>query len=615
MSQVYRPSFVVNLKVRFDEALTLVVTPDPETVDQRAAAPSLAGAVGGFLGSGVQGAAANAFGAVTGLVEASAVPSTEPLVTKRGEANTTFITNRVPKTMNVELPGYRQAGTFKFTVDYHELPIDPRVVRSAAVEIHLGTVSDDDFAAGMRGVTDGNGRKLSILRTKDANGNPRQDTLVMVGLVDTWEVKHTDTDSTVEITGRDLRSSLIDMKLNTKPGVLDSVLSQIDTSRPIDVVVAQILSYHPGADLYTIVSNPAEWPDGVIPAPLGATTSTRVQKGARGKSSGGKASLPGSSGDMTFWDLITQLCYLCGAIPYFTGYSLRIRPSRSIFDQQRAGFDPAIPTPFVGGKPRTVGTDTFAVRRVVYGRDTMELSFKREFASGARPKTIRCVSIDPSGGKKGAGAVIEGRWPPVNDDPKVKKARTQHVAPSNQNAHEDILNIPVPGVRDAKRLAEIAHSLWNEIGRNEMGGSCATKRKLASFGGDNNDPDLLHLQPGDGVEFLTNVQPLTTKAPVTSTAINYARNSFSAQVKQYVSRGLSEDFARVIVATARGLVLELQRFFRVANVKYDCGPSGIDVTFDFQNYLVVRYDVGDSVGTQPGEVKRTTVVKKSGGPQ
>lgn len=53
----------------------------------------------------------------------------EPLVLRRGDANVSYVLNRVPKRASVELPGYRQAATFELTVDFKELPIDPRTLQ------------------------------------------------------------------------------------------------------------------------------------------------------------------------------------------------------------------------------------------------------------------------------------------------------------------------------------------------------------------------------------------------------------------------------------------------------------------------------------------------------
>lgn len=609
-STAFYPSCVVNFKLRFDEALTVVETPSPESVDQRVLAPTLTGPVGSFLGAGAASALSSAITAAQGAAS-NVKPSTQPLVTKVGKTADSFVRNRVPRHLSTELPGYRSAGTFELTIDYADLPIDPRTLRSAAVEVHFGAVSADDFAAGMRGERV-DGRPLSILRTRESTGDPRLDTLDMVGLVDEWKVQHHAQGSTVSISGRDLRSALIDSKLGSDPAVLRSLLKQLDTSRPIDEVVQQILSYHPAHDLFVIETNPFEWPGTKLPAPLGAESVPRVRKGARGKRKGGSAALPGGQSDMSFWDLITQFCYLVGAIPYFAGYFLRIRPSRAIFDQLRAGFDPSIPTPFAGGALRQVGQEKLAVRRLVYGRDVEDLEFSKKFGGTQKPHTIRCVSTDPTGKGKGKDAYITAIWPPnIPGDPKIKKAKTQTVDPSGQKAHEEILEIPCPGVTSKEQMQVVAQGLYEEIGRNEMGGSCKTK-KLASFGGDNTDPDLVRLKPGDGVEFLTDIQQLSSGAPVVSTYTNSERVPFDAAVEN-IRRKLGDkigddNLARVIVSSARGLVFELQRFFRVANVKKDFDAnSGIDISFDFQNYFVVRADVSPPLSSEPGAVKKTVV--------
>jgi hypothetical protein len=569
---VFYPSCVVNLKLRFDEALHVVTTPDPVSTDGRAEAPA------------------------TGAAQ----HTLEPLILQRGSANASFVLNRVPKKASVELPGYRQAGTFNLTFDFKELPIDPRTVRAAAVEIHLGAVRADDFAAGMRG-RDGNNQRRSILRTRDDAGGVRQDTLLLVGNIDVWKVDHSDHGSEVTMEGRDLRGILLDSPLNP------AVLEQLELHEDIVAVVQQILEFHPLGEQFTVEVNAAEWPDQTIPSPLSAGLIPRHRRGARGTRRGGRGNAAGASQQLNYWDAIVRFCYLVGAIPYFRGTKLWIRPTRSIFDQERAGFDPAIATPFLPDQPREVGGVQFSVRRLVYGRDVEKLHFERKFAGHARPKTVRCVAINQSDANRGLeGPVVEGRWPLPETSQRGRGARTHTVAAGGQQSQEDVINIAVPGVADPARLQEIARNIFEEIGRNEMGGSVETKN-LASFGGDNQDPDLLRLRPGDGVEFYVDRSQGHARAPIVSTAGNFARAAFEEAVRDLRTRISDESLCRVIVATARGQVAELQRWFRTSNVKYDWNADkGVGISFDFQNYFVQRFNVGASVGTDAGTVRRAT---------
>lgn len=564
---IFRPSLVVDLKLRFDEALHVVRLPDPGSIDRSLQSPN--------LGSTSRGL--------------------EPLLTQTGDQNASFVFGRVPKTGSVELPGYRQAGTFEFTFDWRDLPIDARTVRACAVEIHLGAVSDSDFADGLSRPPLPNGRYLSQLQTRLPSGDPNPATLLMEGSVDDWDHDYSPTGAVVTIKGRDYRGMLLDTPVASDPRNTGTIISSLNTGNPIHLVVAQLLATHPLFGRFSVCINEGDWPNGVIPVPLDTTVVPRHRRGARGNRRGGRATPPGQSQEVNFWDLIVRLCYAVGAIPYFEGHELRIRPARSIFDQQRGGIDPFIDTPFRDGVRRTVNGESFAVRRLVYGRDLASLKFNRHFAGHSKPKVVRCISHDESAEVRGSTRQIVARYPPEAGTAGTagRSARATRVAPSNAAADEEILNVPVPGVRDVERLTEIARSIFEEVGRNEMGGSAETKH-LASLGGDNTDPDMLRLRPGDGVEFFVDASALASNSPAVSTVLDMQRTSFDEAAAEIQRRIGDANLARVIVATARGQILELQRFFRVASVKFGWNAkAGVDIACDFQNYFVARWDAAE----------------------
>lgn len=581
---VFYPSCVAHIQVKFDE--TLHVNPDPP--------------VPTTLSNQLEGQAE------------LTTQQLQPLVIQPGEQNVSFIMNRVPRAAHVENPGYRQAGQFSIEMDYRELPIDPRTVQAATIEIHIGAVNALDFATGVTTV-ESNGTRRSVLRTRDSAGNPNQSTMAIIGIVDEWTVSHSSTESKVSMRGRDMRGVLLDFPINVVPSAAQTLLDSLDLSQDIAGVVVQILRFNPLFSQFTVDVNPQEWPNGVVPI-VGATSAVpRHQLNARGTRSSARASGGGGdSNNLNFWDLIVRMCYLVGAIPYFEGTRLLIRPSRAIFDQARAGIDPRIPTPFFNGGLRNVDAQTGAqltpplsFRRMVYGRDLEELEFGRKFAGYQKPRVIRCISQDTERGQRGLEQVVEARWPPAAA-PTGRGTRATRTTANNSSSQEEILNVPVPGVRDVARLQEIAKAVFEEIGRGEITGSCSTLN-LASFGGDNDDPDLCRLMPGDGIEFVTDVRGSTGMNPLVSPVTNMQRAPFDQQVSELQQTIGDANLARVIVATTRGLLYEVQRFFRVANVKKDwSAEKGLKIAFDFQNYVVPRFQVGE-ISTAPGAVESTAV--------
>jgi hypothetical protein len=575
---LFYPSIVVNLRLRFDEAFQIVDLPEP--VPQGGSVDAVSGASG---------------------------PVLRPLIIQQGKDNLSHILNRVPKTASVELPGYRTAGTFALGFDFRELPIDPRLLRAIGIEIYQGAVNPEDFATGMVQL-EPDGTRRSILNVYDAAGNPRDDLMTLAGVVDTWRMTHDDKGSYIQMEGRDLRGIFLDSPLDLK------IFDSIDMKMDIASVVAAILEKHPAGEQMTICTWPGEWVGGQLPSPADKEGLTRPRRKADGEG----ASVGSSDSGVNYWDMITKLCLLIGAIPFFKGRNLHIRKARSIFSQ-REGKDLSR-SPFRSPNSQLpvhrlddLG-DEVSVRRMVYGRNIQSLTYERKF-TGTKVPVIEVTSHNQSGSERGPGKLLQVQWPPKDK----KLARLSGVSPSGEVAQTDILKINKPGIRDEKRLLEIARDLYEEIGRQEIGGAANTK-SLSSLYGDNSDPDLLRLQPGDGVEFLVDVQTLNSRSPISAQFTDANRQSFAERVeaiKQDMLRKsgtVDENLVRVIVATSQSNILDIEQFFRVANVKYSWQEGIVQVAFDFQNYVVVRSeetsDLSDDAELDNRGIKQCLVVRK-----
>lgn len=567
---VYWPSCVVNLIIRFDKKFSL--TPD---------------AVKAFSTADLVAAAAQPEGKDTGsmLILSGVSPD-----------GFSRISGRVPKKASVELPAYRQAGKFNLTFDFKDLPIDPRLVRSASVRIYMDTVAATSYSEGVVRPGAGNNR-VSILppTARPSVVNPSLDNMVLSGTVDTWHVSHTSSGSEITLEGRDSRGILLDSPI--KPVMLDKIPLKADIVK----VVQAIVKLHPlMGDVQVLPSAPSDWPDG-LPSPTLqgnlAPAQTRVRRGANGQQA--RASAGSDPKNLNFWDLITRYCSLVGAVPYFYGDNqIRIRPARTLYDQQIRA-----PSPFSRGAARDVGeAQPLTVRRMVFGQNVEELTFERKF-NGFTPRTIRVVSYDTSAKARGKDRLLEVRYPTSTSPasnyaipaqqprplaPSPDEAGVSTEAPSGAVGNKDEMLISVPGINDKKRLRQIAEDIFEELGRGEMGGSVKT-RSLGSFGGSNADPDLIRLRPGDAVTLTVDGQQLVARAPIVSPLNDAARSDDATLIRLIAERVGDVNLARVIVATSRNWIFELQNTFRVRNVKFDWDvKSGVSVAFDFQNYVEAR---------------------------
>jgi hypothetical protein len=512
--------------------------------------------------------------------------STVPLTF--GTDKFTVIANRVPKRGVFTLPHPRTAAQFTLIFDYAEFPIDPRMIRAVGVEVHIGTVSAENYARGMAGEKDSAGRPLSVLnpttqRRDPVTGRPgvNKDTLLFYGTCDTWDVDHGEGSSTVQLKGRDIRGIFIDAKMPL------AKMAKIDLDQPIDHVIQDIVSTMGiDADLrMSVATDEAEWPDGEVPSPGDAEGMTRVRQKADGQ---GSSSTPSTGSKTSYWDLITNYCTIVGAMPQIVGSTIWIRPVRRVFDivARRS----TIATPFAGGQPRQVGSESIRVRRLVFGRDLKKLSFSRKFGGVVVP-TIQCISFDDRA--VGTQRLIFGQWPPeASVTAKTKGA-------------DEILRVPMYGVRSVEQLSRIAHGIYEEIGRGETGGSAETKN-LASLGGDNADPDILRLRPTEPIEFVVDATALRTIAPVVSELNDQARRTFSEEVDVMHRRIGDRLVARALVALARGAVRELLTFYQVTGVEFEWN-NGIRTSIAFQNYIVPRQQAATDEVTRPESIRSTDV--------
>jgi hypothetical protein len=528
--------------------------------------------------------------------------SNVPMVLRAGPNAESFIDNRVPKKASVELNGYRTAGTFNLTFDYRELPIDPRTIRSAVCDIYLGTVSADDFATGID--TDRysvSALRRSVLQT-NRNGQDRS-RATLIGPVDTWKVDYQNGAAEVHLTGRDLRGLLLDSPLVSPNDTRHShVLNRIDTNQNVADIVRQLLREHNRLRDMEVICYPDEWPNHHIPSPMGTLHVARHRRGASGQ---GSSASSGHS-NMNYWDLITQYCTLVGAIPTVYGTAIYIRPARSLLSQQQAGIDPEIRTPFADGVRREIDGESFGQRKLIYGRDVNTMHIERKYNGNNKPKIVRCISVvenrerPPTRGARREGRsaqrwtrgrVLEAVWPPrTSREARLEGAKTTQINVSGAEGHEEILNIPVPGITDYQRLLDIAQSFYVQIGQTEIEGNFETKN-CTSFGGSNADPDMLRLKPGDPVELLVDGTNLYGSAPIISALNQFAGLPLEEcvqQLRQYIS---DPDLARVIVSTYRGQIMSVLRHFRVNTVKYDWDiSSGVTINGTFQNYWTPRQD-------------------------
>jgi hypothetical protein len=603
---VYYPACLVNIFVRWDESLEIVTKmPEPEAQDGETNVDAVSGADANVDtrpippdGPRAEQAEEEALGARR---EDLFIPTSGP------DQDSAFL-NIVPRMASVEMPGYRTAGSWSMQVQWREFPIDPRLVRAGLVRIFQGTVNPEDFATGMMR-TNPDGTRSAVLRASEDN-------LAMVGLVDSWKVTHDAQGSWVTLEGRDLRGMFLDSPVNPQ------ILSSLNYAQPLNVVVRDLMSKHPAAQTKYFDPDPEvdpdEWPKGKIPVP--ADSEIRPSSGASGK----KSKIGVQTGKANYWDIVTNLCFRVGAIPYLENQTLRIRPARGIFSRLK----PTHPShaPFrqdgVAGPREDWNGERFFVRKMIHGRNIESLNFERKY-TGVKVPVIEVISVDHSNNERGKQKLLKVQVPSKEE----LAARVGSVSPDGLVSQTEKVQIPVMGVRSLERLKEVARNLYEEIGQGELGGSIKTKN-LSSFlgappgGGEftvdssNKDPDLLTLRPGDAVEIATDIRAIGSRAPIVNEFTDFHRRDFDEQVEavRQAMKGkggvIDLNTARALVASSRANVIDVLRYFRVYNIRWNWAQGVVDIAFDFHNYFIARYSILDPPENTQAKEKTTKKPKR-----
>ena len=557
---VYRPSCLVKLNARFDTAYLPATDPPGTTSLQQPRAE-------------VQQA-----GNTTALTGAKNDGLTEQIVVR-------------PISASVEVPSPREAGRFSLEFLYRDFPVDPRMFSAIACEVYLGGVSADKSAQGIGGQGYSLGNSPALVSLTDEN-------LVVVGIVDEVRVRHDGQMSRVTLEGRDLRGVLLD---SPAPAAL---FTQLDLRKPIQNVVRQILDKHPFGSTLSLWYFPDEWKVpgegffGIPPSPYSSDGSTRVRLGATGRESKGT---PKTGEEVSFWDLITNYCFLCGVLPYFSGNKLLLRRARSYWAQ--------------------LGT----VRGMIYGRDVLSLEINRRFqgSNGLKGRAVMVTSIDTDSTQRGNARLKEVVWGPTildanNPDnrgtTKTGKAVKTHeaalppgqttrpqvgqISPSGLVGYTDVIRIPVSGIKSETQLLEVAKAVYEEIGRGEMSGAFETCN-LATYGRPDLEADLLKLRPGDAVRIQVDERLSTGQAPAVSPLQKDATTAAAERIREMTSRGIPARMAAAIAQSAERGVPALAPVFRAKHVKFDYSvTTGVKITCDFENYVeATRAKTGLAVTT------------------
>lgn len=461
----------------------------------------------------------------------------------------------LPKSCTIERNGIQTADTAQVTIDYRDAPVDPRMIRSVAIEIIVGIVDAASYESGAAGGTREDGSSLALVPRGLAGApEPPSGTTRFVGVVDEWSVSlDGDDGDTIDLDCRDLTAIIIDEPLPAGEG--------IDMAIPIDRGVREMLDRLPSTR-GTSVRYGIAGEEGDAPTPGDAVPRSRRPR--RGQSSR-RARAGGDR--LSVWDHIVETCTQVGLVPVFEDNELRIIRPRTFYEQRDVA------------------------RRMVYGRNLENLGFSRKLG-GQKVPTIEVRAYDPA-----LGRVRWARYPVPGSAPRSgvfgttdppRPARANEVPPSGQNPDDRILTFTLDGITDPETLADAAESIWHQVGRQEIEGKFRTC-DVWSWDQPVEGVDLLRLRPGDAIELLVasaETAELARGATLTNaTELRGLQREARARYLESIgwSRSVAERFAELQDATA------FQTIFRTQNVRivFD-QDDGLAIEVDFVNFIEVR---------------------------
>lgn len=473
----------------------------------------------------------------------------------------------VPWAVSIERNGVRTADTCSLELKFADFPIDPRLVRSCAVQVYLGTLSEEQFRESTTAVlaeawTDAQGRARNNLRFE--------------GWADDYRLECSEDGepSVVVLECTDNTRLLIDQPAPPK--------LRVKGDAPIDRAVADYLAAFPQFAGLEVEYRPAGQPVPVLDKVLLPTSGGKKTGAPDGKEAAQSKGAPvdGGGGKQSVWDYLTDCCGMVGCVVRVEGVRIVIQLPRTLYAQ---GFQGRADDTFTG---RVLPSGrTLRGRLLQYGQNLLSLQFAKKFARTVSSNVeVRCYS---SRLKK----TLIARHP--------KKAESNKKINPGETADTNFTVYRVQGIEDEPTLRQIAQSVYESLGRGELEVTLAT-HDMASVGGDAVDPDLLDLQAGD----MVNVEmPSAAGGPTPGGGQESEEKAKAARAEaRLIELGFSAGFAAAYATAAANLYYATNFYTRTCSLGWR-EDSGFEFNAQLVNYIEARGDKKLPDGEEPDPSK------------
>ena len=572
-NQEYYPRAAIHLVVRFDEygATKQLLQKAPTTTTK-----NLTNTQNNRSGLSAQQDPS----APSGVTRYIIGPSGSTPVTGNGPQNRTqsddgltWDVMAIPDSLTWSQNGLRKAQTLKCVLRYLDLPFDPRLCRSASIELLLGCVDYETAALMATGEWQGQDAPIIQRTYTGPYGEPRTNVRFQ-GWVDDWNTSWSgEKEPMVELECSDNTQLLIDQ--DAPPAM------PLDQTKPLDQAIAGYLANFVQYEGLTVQYLPASDTAPVISTIL-ANTNYRPNLGPT-PSKGGSGSGPTKTSVL---DFLTEICGTCGHSVRMLGTTVTIQRVRSILTNS------IVPRPDDPFQPRTIEGRNYSNRVWIFGSNLEEMRIKREFRRHppqgveVRCYTPKTVLVARYGGNRSGGSSTSA---------KPSQGSQIRALPGNTQPDQKWTVIEVGGVKDQPTLNKIAQEYYETIGRQELGVELKTFN-LSSFGGGNTDPDVLDMQFGDTFQLFVD-RGAPAKSSMT-TIESFLTASQKAQA--FMTRlGFSADFAKSYANAYSNA--NFQYAFRMHTMTCSwSNDEGCQLSITGVNYVEVRADQVLPPGQEPG---------------
>lgn len=564
IDQTYYPSCKLALSIRFEEYGSLAI--------QQLAPPKPTTVLRGTSSQRAPLVATSTFDADTGQRTfsiqrpgATAQPISPQAATGSADGFTRWVAGIIPKQATWSQNGVRAGDQLTAKFKFIDCPIDPRTVRSIAVQFFLGSVSADAYARGVAGETRTSTagqsqvvEPLNVLPEQytDDQGRIRSN-LRFEGWVDKWEVDWDDEgEPTITIECLDNTRLLIDIEA---PAAL-----VIAANRPIDQAIADYLANFPGCEGLQVEYRPA----GATPPVLGAALAGTAYRPHLGPvpARGG-----GATTKLAVWDYLTDVCGALGHLIRVEGTALLIQQPQTLLSSAIEG----VVRPDDPYQGRTVdGTDR-PVRLFLWGRNVKKQHIGRNFAR-REPTNVEVRCYSPRRKK-----TLVSRFP----DPIAQKNLVMVKArPGDATTDQKWMVWRVRGIEDQQTLDLVARNVYVSVCRMQFELNLETAN-LASFGGDSKtDPDILDMRTGDTFD-------LQVARQDDYGTINETEDALIGRASEFMQTlGFPPDFADAYARAYTDEGFQTRFRLRTMQVEWDAEQEGVGITIHGVNYIEVRMD-------------------------